>query len=234
MTPRDRNGGTGDGVIAIIPARAGSRRMAGKNMRPLAGRPMIGWTIDAALKARRVDRIVISTDDPAVLALAETLGCPAPFVRPKALSGPKSSVVEAVDHALKAVGGRWSWVVLLQPTSPLRTAGDIDAAIALAEQRDCPAVVSVSPLSKPAGFHVRVGGDGLMSDAAPELDCTRVVNGAVYVIRPDVLRRTRSFRPPGTLAYSMPVERGWDVDTADEFAACQARLERESGLYDGA
>ena len=105
-------------VIGIIPARAGSRRMIGKNTRMLAGRPMIGWTLAAARASQVLDRIVVSSDDPAVLDLATRMGCPAPFVRPAALSGPEASVIDAVEHALGEVGGVWDYVVLLQPTSP--------------------------------------------------------------------------------------------------------------------
>lgn len=215
-------------VIGIIPARAGSRRMAGKNTRMLAGRPMIGWTLAAAQASQALDRIVVSSDDPAVLDLAAAMGCPAPFIRPAALSGPEASVIDAVEHALGEVGGVWDYVVLLQPTSPLRRATDIDAAVALAEERGAPAVVSVSPLSKPAGFHVQMQAGGRLDAPPGALADTFVVNGAVYVARPDRLSRERTFRPEGTLGYVMPVERGWDVDTADEFAACEARLRADS------
>lgn len=211
-------------VIGIVPARAGSRRMIGKNTRMLAGRPMIGWTLAAAQASAVLDRIVVSSDDPAVLALAEQMGCPAPFERPAALSGPEASVIDAVEHALGEVGGHWDYVVLLQPTSPLRRARDIDAAVALAEARGAPAVLSISPLAKPAAFHVETAANGTLAPAPEVLSRTFVVNGAVYVARPGRLFAERTFRPEGALGHVMPVERGWDVDTADEFAACEARL----------
>lgn len=217
-------------VIGVIPARAGSRRMIGKNTRMLAGRPMIGWTLAAARASRVLDRIVVSSDDPAVLDLAAEMGCPAPFTRPASLSGPEASVIDAVEHALGEVGGVWDYVVLLQPTSPLRRALDIDAAVALAEERQAPAVISVSPLPKPAGFHVRMVGDGSLAGPPPALEDTFVINGAVYVARPERLSCDRTFRPEGALGYVMPVERGWDVDTADEFAACEARLCADSDI----
>jgi N-acylneuraminate cytidylyltransferase len=215
-------------VIGVIPARAGSRRMIGKNTRMLAGRPMIGWTLAAARASQVLDRIVVSSDDPAVLDLAAEMGCPAPFVRPAALSGPEASVIDAVEHALIEVGGDWDYVVLLQPTSPLRRAADIDAAVALADDSGAPAVVSVSPLSKPAGFHVHRDADGRLAGPPETLTDTFVINGAVYVARPERLSRDRTFRPEGALGYVMPVERGWDVDTADEFAACEARLRADA------
>ena len=216
-------------VIGIIPARAGSRRMIGKNTRMLAGRPMIGWTLAAARASQVLDRIVVSSDDPAVLDLATRMGCPAPFVRPAALSGPEASVIDAVEHALGEVGGVWDYVVLLQPTSPLRRATDIDAAVALAEKSGAPTVISVSPLSKPVAFHVQMQEGGRLQSPPDTLADTFVVNGAVYVARPERLGRERTFRPEGALGYVMPVECGWDVDTADEFAACEARLRADSG-----
>lgn len=212
------------GTIAVIPARAGSERTPGKNARDMAGRPMVAWTLDAALAARTLDRIVVSTDDDAVAAAAAAMGCPPPFRRPAELSGPEASVVDAVDHALKAVGGHWSLVVLLQPTSPLRLAEDIDGAVERCRNSGAPAVLSTSPLAKPAAFHAVVDADGRLSAEPPRLDGVQLVNGAVYVARTGALLAARTFRLAGALAHPMPVERGWDVDTPDEFAACEAQL----------
>lgn len=108
--------------------------------------------------------------------------------------------------------------------------------MALAESSGAPAVVSVSPLSKPAGFHVRMQPDGRLTGPPDTLADTFVINGAVYVARPERLSRERTFRPEGALGHVMPVECGWDVDTADEFAACEARLraDAEGGTSPGA
>lgn len=209
-------------VLAIVPARGGSERLVAKNARPLAGRPMVAWTLEAARGSDLIDHLVVSTDDPAVAATAAEMGWPPPFVRPDHLSGPAASVIDAVQHALEQIGGHWDYVVLLQPTSPLRTVHDIDGAIRLCDESGAPAVIGVSPLPKPATFYGRIDDSGRYSPGGVDLERTVVINGAVYVGRPDILLRDRTFQSEGVLAYPMPFERSWDVDTPAEFAVCEA------------
>lgn len=209
-------------VLAIVPARGGSQRLIAKNARPLAGRPMVAWTLEAASRSDLIDHLVVSTDDPAVAATAAEMGWPPPFVRPDHLSGAAASVIDAIEHALEQVGGRWDYVVLLQPTSPLRTPADIDRAIRLCDETGAPAVIGVSPLPKPVAFYGRVDAEGRYAPGGVDLERTVVVNGAVYVGRPEVLMRDRTFQSEGALAYQMPFERSWDVDTPAEFAVCEA------------
>lgn len=212
----------GGRALAIIPARAGSTRLPGKNVRPMAGRPMIGWTLAAAREAVLLDRIVVTTDDPEVAVLAHAAGV-AVVERPPELAGPDTPMADAVLHALDAVGGDWDEVVLLQPTSPLRTAADIDGAVALRRARGAPAAIGVSPVgdgpAKPPHFHVGVEADGRL-----EPGTSHVINGAVYVVQTEGLRAGGGFRPEGTLAWPMRSERGGDVDTLEEFEACAALL----------
>lgn len=209
-------------ILAIVPARGGSQRLIAKNARPLAGRPMVAWTLEAASRSALIDHLVVSTDDPAVAATATEMGWPPPFMRPDHLSGADAPVIDAIAHALDQVGGRWDYVVLLQPTSPLRTPADIDRAIRLCDETGAPAVIGVSPLPKPVAFYGRVDGDGRYTPGGVDLERTVVINGAVYVGRPDVLMRDRTFQSEGALAYPMPFERSWDVDTPAEFAVCEA------------
>lgn len=209
-------------VLAIVPARGGSQRLIAKNARSLAGRPMVAWTLEAARGSALIDELVVSTDDPAVAATAAAMGWPPPFMRPDHLSGATASVIDAIEHALDQVGGRWDYVVLLQPTSPLRTAKDIDEAIRLCDESGAPAVIGVSPLPKPPSFYGRVDEAGRYTPGGVDLERTVVINGAVYVGRPDILLRDRTFQSEGARAYPMPFERGWDVDTPAEFAVCEA------------
>ncbi len=209
-------------VLAVVPARGGSQRLTAKNARILAGRPMIAWTLAAAAGSRLIDHLVVSTDDAAVAAIATELGWPPPFVRPEHLSGANTSVIDAIEHALDQIGGDWDYVVLLQPTSPLRTVEDIDGAITLCDQSGAPSVVGVSPLPKPLPFYGRVDGAGRYISGGQHLEGTVVINGAVYVGRPEIMLKDRTFQSEGTLAYPMPFERSWDVDTAAEFAVCDA------------
>lgn len=210
----------GRSVIAIVPARAGSRRLPGKNLKPLAGRPMIDWTLEAARRASTVDRVVVTSDSAAVLARAAEFGAGA-VVRPDALAGDEAPVAEAVVHALEAVGGRWDYVVLLQPTSPLREAADIDGAVTLCHRRGAPAVLGVAPLSKPAGFYRSMADDQLIPGPAGLESAVRI-NGAVYVVRGDDFLARPGFHPEGALGWVMPLSRSWDVDDSGDFAMCEA------------
>lgn len=210
-------------VIAVVPARGGSKGLPGKNVKPFLNKPLIAWTLDAARASAYIDTVVVSTDDDLIAQAAAEAGYPPPFRRPDALSGDKASVVDAVLHALDALEGPWDYVVLLQPTSPLRLASDIDAAIELCDQSGAPAVVTVSSLPKPNNFLCTVGEDGVFQRFEQTLDGElMMLNGAVYVIRAEVLRAERKFSPEGTLAMTTPFERAWDIDTLYDFIACEA------------
>ena len=208
-------------VLGLVPARAGSLGLPGKNVRPLAGRPMIGWTLEAGQGAVTLDRLVVSTDDEAVIGVAETMGVET-MRRPESLAGPTASVIDAIAHALETVGGTWDYVVLLQPTSPLRAAADIDGAVRLCHESGAPSVIGVSPMPKPQSFYGRIEADGVYRPNPPLPDEAVILNGAVYVGRPQILLRDRTFQSPDALAWSMPPERGWDVDTLFDFVVCEA------------
>lgn len=208
-------------VLGIVPARAGSQGLPGKNMRLLAGRPMVGWTLAAGQASATIDRLVVSTDDPAVAELARSMGL-AVLDRPAELATSAASVMDAIDHVLAHENETWDYVVLLQPTSPLRTAEDIDGAVSLCADSGAPSVIGVSPMPKPPGFYGRVLMDGVFVRNAPDPDEAVIINGAVYVGRPEVLARDRSFQSEGSLAWTMPPARGWDVDTLMDFVVCEA------------
>ena len=134
-------------VLGLIPARGGSKSIPRKNLAPLGGKPLIAWTCEAALGARCLDRVVVSTDDEEIAAVAEAHGVAAPFRRPAALSGDQATSAEAAIHAVEWLDRHQGWranlLVLLQPTSPLRTAAQIDAALGLMRERQAETVVSV-------------------------------------------------------------------------------------------
>lgn len=209
-------------VLGLVPARAGSQGLPGKNTRILAGRPMVAWTLEACRESTLLDQVVVSTDDEAVAEVAVSLGFPPPFRRPAALSGPKASVIDAIEHALEQIGGHWDYVVLLQPTSPLRLGADIDGAVRLCHDTGASAVIGVSPVLKPQTFYGRLTADGILRADEARPDEPVVINGAVYVGRPEVLLKTRTFQGTGTRGWTMPPERGWDVDTAFDFTVCEA------------
>lgn len=220
----------GERVLALITARGGSKRLPGKNLRSFAGRPLVAWTVAAALEARVVDRVVLSSDDPAIIAAATAAGAEAPFIRPASLADDTATSAAVVRHALDALGDPAAWLVLLQPTSPLRTAADIDGAVERAARCGAPSTVSVCEADKPLLFQFRAddGGrlrpvlGGSVREAALRLaqgESTRalVLNGAVYAVRVAHFRRTGSLFDDDSVAHVMPRERSVDIDTELDF-----------------
>lgn len=206
-------------LLAVIPARSGSKRLPGKNLLPVAGHPLIAHAIRLAGRSRDIDRCVVSTDSPDIAAVARQYGAEAPFLRPVELAQDATPGIEPVLHALRWLdehdGYRPDYVMLLQPTSPLRTVEDLEAAIRLVEQRQADAVVSVC-LTHPPSWMRRVAEDGRLLDGASgaqETDAVYRVNGAIYVARREVLLQQQNWYTDRTYAYVMPAERSLDIDT---------------------
>jgi N-acylneuraminate cytidylyltransferase len=136
-------------VLAIIPARGGSKGLLGKNIRPLGEKPLLAWTIETARQSRYIDRLVLSSEDAEIIRIARAWDCEVPFVRPAELSRDETPGILPILHALARLPG-YDLVVKLQPTSPLRSADDIDACIERCSRSDVPACVSVvEPVQSP-------------------------------------------------------------------------------------
>lgn len=222
-------------LLGVICARGSSRRLPGKNIRPLGGRPMIAWSIEAAAQSAYLDRTIVSTDSEEIRDVAVSWGADVPFLRPAALAGDATTSEETVLHALEAVGEQYDAVVSLQPTSPLRVALDIDRCVEAFAAAGGPAVLTVARSSKPASWLLTLDDDGhvqpLLSEGLlkPRQD-TYLPNGAVYVALVDWLRRTRSFSIAGeTSVVVMPPERSVDVDTMLDFQIASMLLSEREG-----
>lgn len=223
----------GERVLAIVPARGGSKGVPRKNVRLAGGRPLIAWTIAAAEAAATVDRVILSSDDRDIIAAAQAAGCEVPFVRPPALATDTASMLEVVHHAIENCGGDFGWIVLLQPTSPLRTAADIDATLKACQEAGAPACVTVTPAdTKPHWMFYREGTGHMrpvMESAAAafrrqDLPQVYALNGAVYAARRTWLEKRTSFLSPETICHVMPRERSIDIDTETDFVILQALL----------
>lgn len=217
-------------TVAIITARGGSRRVPGKNLRPLAGRPLIDWTIASALTCGAVDRVVVSTEDDAIAAQALAAGADVPFRRPAELASDSASSADTVLHALetlRGMGDHFDFAVLLQPTSPFRTAADIEASLALLSESGAETCVSVSVVSKRPTWFFDVDANGRMTpmvdgDNGPSPKTVYMLNGAVYAFRVAWFLEHRRFRDDETVALTMPEERSLDIDTPHEFHVAEA------------
>ena len=221
----------GRSVLAVIAARGGSRGLPRKNVLPFRGRPLIGWTIAAAQASKHIDHLVLSSDDAEIIALAASLGCEAPFRRTPELSGDTAASIDVVLDTLDRIPG-YEIVVLLQPTSPLRTAADIDGALERMSAAGAPSCVSVQ--EAPSHPWLVFGRDsrGRLEPfaAAPvgaslrrqDLPPALVLNGAVYAADAEWLRRERTFVRPGeTVAWEMPADRSADIDTLEDLLAAE-------------
>ncbi len=217
-------------ILGLIPARGGSKGIPGKNIKLLAGKPLIAWTIETALASGRLDRLVVSTDSPAIAEIAQTFGAEAPFLRPAELAQDSTPGMDVIIHTLDWLADREDYhpahIMLLQPTSPLRSAEDISEAIRLAQSKSAEIVLSVVPSHYHPFWARSIAPDGrltnfLQPDKAfstrQSLPPAYALNGAIYLARADTLRKNRSFDTDGTYAYIMPPERSLDIDTPWDF-----------------
>lgn len=226
----------GNRVLAVIPARGGSKGVPRKNLRMVGGRPLIAWTIAQALAAPSLDRVIVSSEDEEILAVARTWGAETPFVRPQALSADTTPGVDPVLHALEALPGH-DYVVLLQPTSPLRSAADIEGCLEHLHACAAPCCVSVSMaahspywmfwMAPSSRLHPVL--DGPAPLRRQDLPPAYALNGAVYAARTSWLQQHRSFLSTDTVGYLMPAERSLDIDTEEDFQQAQVRLESSHG-----
>lgn len=221
-------------VLALVPARGGSKGVPRKNLRLLGGKPLIAWTIEAARAARRVTRVVVSTDDPEIAGIARGCGADVPFLRPPGLATDEAGMLGVVRHALTSLlPDAFGHVALLQPTSPLRSPEDIDAAVRLCQEGGASSCVSVTELAKSPQWMYRLGPDGrlepLLAAAPPDarrqdLAAAYALNGAVYVARCGRILDGGGFVEPGTVAHVMPPERSVDIDTEFDFVTAGALI----------
>lgn len=228
----------GRSVLAVIPARGGSKGVPGKNIRNLAGKPLIAWTIEEARKSASVDRLIISSDDTGIIEVARSFGCEAPFVRPPELAADDTPGVLPVLHAVESLPG-YDIVVLLQPTSPLRIAADIDQCLRFMAAGGLPSVASVAECSEsPYWMYSLEDGKKLTPVISTESPILRrqdappayTLNGAIYAVEVSWVRRERNMVVPGiTAGFVMPRERSIDIDAELDFEWAEFVLERRNG-----
>jgi CMP-N,N'-diacetyllegionaminic acid synthase len=211
-------------VVALVPARGGSKGIPRKNIRLLAGKPLLQYTIEAARSARLVDRIVLTTDDTEIAEVGRRLGIDVPFLRPVELAGDATPTLPVVEHALRwleAAGDRFDAVAILQPTSPLRSATLIDDCIELLERSKADTVMTVLPVPAEHNPHWVFFQDsaGLLrlstGERAPiarrqELPPAFHREGSVYVTRRDVVLGEGAIL--GSRVMGFPVDPGRSVN----------------------
>lgn len=213
-------------ILALIPARGGSKRVPHKNILPVAHKPLIAWTIEAARAAKSLTRVVVSTDSAAIAAVSAQYGAEVPFLRPVELAQDHTCGMAPILHAVRWLDQHEAYqpdfVMCLQATSPLRVAADIEAAIDTALRQHADAVVSLTPIHYQPAWMKQVDSTGRLRDWLPgtpwaarcqDSPAVYALNGAIYLVRRHVLLTRQSWYGDNTYAYVMPPERSLDIDT---------------------
>jgi CMP-N,N'-diacetyllegionaminic acid synthase len=222
-------------ILAVIPARAGSRGLPGKNILSFCGKPLISWTIAQARASKYLDKVLVSSDDKKIAAISVQCGACVPFYRPKRLARSTSNMIEVVIHALDFLSKKneeYEIIVLLQPTSPLRTSRDIDSAIELFFKKKASSIISVcrcehhpwwsAALSKTLRIKKFLVNTGELHRNRQVLPDFYRINGAVYVTDAHFFKKNRTFTAgKNAYAYIMPIERSSDIDSRFDFESAE-------------
>jgi len=219
-------------VLAVIPARGGSKGLPRKNVLPLAGKPLIAWTLAATQASRYIDRTILSSDDDEIIATALEHGGDVPFKRPDQLAGDVVTTLEVAIHAIDQLPG-YDLLLILQPTSPLRTTADIDGVLEQLVKTDAASCVSVTEPDKSPYWAYSIDEKERIApliDAElarrrrQDLPAAYVLNGAVYAAHIPWLKQQQGFVGDDTVAYVMPKEHSLDVDTLLDLQICETVL----------
>ena len=228
-------------ILALIPARGASKGLPYKNIRILMEKPLIAWTIEEAKKSKYLDRIIVSTEDVKIANISKRYGADVPFLRPKKLATDTAKMMDVVLHTMKCMekdNAIYDLIILLQPTSPLRIARDIDNAIKLLFTKKAQAIVSICQTEhNPCGSNILPINGCLGTFLRPkfinknrqELSTFYRINGAIYLAYSSYFKKIKQFLGKKTYAYIMPAERSVDIDTKLDFEFAWFLLECKAG-----
>ena len=219
--------------LAIIPARGGSKRLPRKNILNLCGKPLIAWSIEAALKSKYISKVVASSDDEEILNISNIFGADI-IKRPDELASDTATTFDAIKHTIDNFK-KYDYIVLLQPTSPLRNEKHIDEAIELLEEKQADAIVSVCEMDHSPLWSNTLPKDGNMNNflrdevlnkRSQDLEKYYRVNGAVYICKTDKLLENKSFfLKDNIFAYIMDRKSSIDIDEEIDFLFAQRVIE---------
>lgn len=226
-------------ILGVIPARGGSKGVPKKNIRPLAGKPLIAYSTEQAKRSKYISRVVVSTESEEIAEVARKWGAEV-IKRPEELARDETPTIDIIIHVLDYLKKEENYtpdtVVLLQPTSPLRTSEDIDNAIGLfLNAQDCLSLVSVTEFDHPPFWAMKIEDNFLkpifdkkyFRMRRQELPKAYRPNGAIFISTPRVLYEYRTFYTPTTIAYIMPPERSVDIDTEFDFLLAEFLIRRQ-------
>ena len=224
-------------ILGVITARGGSKGILRKNIKDLAGKPLIAYTIEASSAARHLTRTIVSTDDEEIATIAKEHGGDVPFLRPAHLAEDESKSIDVIQDLLStlvAQGETYDYVMILQPTSPFRTSEDIDSAIQIAVDQDADSVMSMVELSDFSKKKIKKISDSIIepffeaegneSSRRQDLEPAYKRNCAIYLTRTDLIMQDDLFGEK-SVAYIMPEERSVDINTPYDFSLAEFLLQ---------
>lgn len=227
-------------IIAIIPARGGSKRLQRKNIRKFIGKPLISYSINVAQNVKTINRVIVSTDDDEIYNISKALNSSV-IMRPNELAEDFSSPIDVINHVVETLSMKENYnvdiVILLQPTSPLRTSNDIRNALEIFVNSKANSVVSVYPSSHPPFWSLVIENNKIkplldqkyLSTPSQNLQETYFPNGAIYISTPKLIREKRTFYMENTIPYIMPSERSIDIDSKFDFNVAEFLYQKEIG-----
>ena len=223
-------------ILAIIPARGGSKRVPKKNIKSTNGKPLIYYSINSALQSQYIDKVIVSTDDEEIKEISIHFGAEI-VERPSNLAEDESTTIDVVFHVLdmlKENSYEPTIIILIQPTSPLRDIEDIDKAIELFLKSKCDTLMSVRETKHPPFWCFKLE-EGLLktifdikylSIISQDLEKAYQLNGSIYIARPKVLKRNKSFYSENTIPYIMPFEKSIDIDDEFDFMIAEFLMQK--------
>lgn len=228
----------GKRILAIIPARAGSKGLPGKNIKPLWGRPLLAWTIQRALQSRHLDTVMVSTDGTQIADVAKEWGAEVPFLRPAELSSDTASSYDVIDHAVahyRQRGVEFDYVALLEPTSPLREPGDIDNMLEKLVATGADSIVSVGEVGEHPSIMKRLVGDHFEPFYPTPAQNLRRQDyqpayfpyGVAYIGRTDRVLSERSFYLANAVWYRIKDYQTYEIDDLYDFLCVEAVMRHE-------
>jgi len=230
--------------IAIIPARGGSKGLPGKNVRMLCGRPLIGWSIMAGLNSGYVDEVTVTTDSEDIAGVAREYGAAVPFLRPTELAADDSPTVDAVTHALEfyksSLGKEYDYVVLLEPTSPLRDKGDIDRMMEklVDNESEYDSIVSIGKVNEHPSIMKKIVGNTIqpyceelnMTTRRQDNPAAYFPYGVAYIVKTTALLAEKTFYTRRSTYYEILRYQNYEIDDLYDFLAVENIMKHEWGL----
>lgn len=232
----------GKSIIAVIPARGGSKGLPGKNIRPLCGKPLIAWSIETALRSKYLDEVLVTTDDPQIAEVSRRCGAVVPFMRPDELSTDAATTFSAVQHALDFYRGKdrqFDIIVLLEPTSPLREDGDIDRMLETLSRRwdRFDSIVSIGLVHEHPAIMKKLSGDEIESfypageEAGRRQDLIPAYfpYGVAYIVKTTNLLSEQTFYTKRCTYHVIGRDQAYEIDDIYDFVCVEAMMRHKRG-----